>query len=285
MNRIAYPNIKCADVFSTCLLSVSINNQDYINRLQRIANTVSREWVLFDTRCAPKNFHLLTPCSARRPEQIIAENVTKKDLKDLYTLHMLKTDSESRKVYDKLRACSKGLCPLCGIHGVDSLDHYLPKARYPLLSVNPKNLIPACMHCNGSKSESICEVASDQTLYPYNDDQKFYQTDWISASITANYGILTFDFHADPPQGWMKVERNRVTNHFIKFELRQKYVLNAAQFVSTITSDIRRLLLNGNYLTVQDHYADLARKQKNNSTLRVVYNAIAKDANICGGRF
>lgn len=53
---------------------------------------------------------------------------------------MLKNGSAARKVYDKLRASSKGICPLCGIHGVDTLDHYLPKARYPLFSVNPKIL-------------------------------------------------------------------------------------------------------------------------------------------------
>lgn len=285
MNRISYPDIKCADVFGTCLLSVSGSNQDYKDRLQSISKTIIREWSRFDTRCAPKSFHLFTPCAARNPGQLIEKNVTKKNLKDLYTVYMLKVESESRKVYDRLRASSKGVCPLCGIHGVDTLDHYLPKARYPLLSVNPKNLIPACMHCNGVKSASICVVASDQTLYPYNDDQKFYQTDWITATITAQHGILIFDFQASPPQGWMRAERDRVTNHFITFKLRDKYVLNAAQFVSTITSDIRRLLLNGNSLTVKNHYADLAGKQKKNSTLRVIYNALADDANICSGRF
>ncbi|MCD6618299.1 HNH endonuclease [Aeromonas veronii] len=285
MNKVTYPNIKCADVFGTCLLSVSDNNQDYRNRLQNIAENVNREWLHFDTRCAPKSFHLFIPCAARRPGQVIEHHVTKKDLKDLYSIHMLKPGSESRKVYDKLRACSKGICPLCGIYGVDTLDHYLPKARYPLLSVNPKNLIPACTHCNGVKSDSICKVASDQTLYPYNEDQKSYQTDWISATITAKHGILTFDFYSNPPQQWLKVERERVNNHFKTFELRRKYVINAAQFVTTITSDIRRLLLSGNHLTVKKHYMDLAKQQKNNSTLRVVYNAIANDQHICSGEF
>ncbi|MDP8822011.1 hypothetical protein QTO19_17540 [Serratia marcescens] len=285
MNRVIYPNIGCTDVFGTCLLSVSDSKQAYKDRLHSISGRVIREWGDFDTRCAPKNFHLFIPCEPRKPEQLIERNVTKKDLKELYTVYMLKADSEARKVYDKLRACSKGLCPLCGIYGVDTLDHYLPKARYPLLSVNPKNLIPACTHCNGVKSASICSTASEQTLYPYNDDSKFYQTDWVTATITAPYGILTFDFQATPPQEWLRVERDRVINHFITFGLRKKYALNAAQFVTTITSDIRRMLLDGDHITVQNHYAGLAVKQKENSTLRVVYNAIANDLNICGGRF
>lgn len=81
---------------------------------------------------------------SQNKEQVITGNVTKDDLMNLYTRHMLKLGSESGKIYDKLRAASNGVCPLCGIHGVATLDHYLPKARYPLFSVNPKILyLPA----------------------------------------------------------------------------------------------------------------------------------------------
>lgn len=286
MNKIAYPNIHCDDLFSTCLLSVSNDNQDYKNRLENIAENISTQWRCFDDRIAPKSLHEFLPCQPRRVNQIIGGEVTKKDLKELYTIYMLKQDSDSRKVYDKLRASSKGgVCPLCGIYGVETLDHYLPKARYPIFSVNPKNLVPACEHCNGAKSDGILKVASDQTLYPYCDDIKFYNTDWIKASISAKYGILMFDFDAVPPLQWLEVERKRVINHFTKFELRQKYVRNSSQFVSTITADIRRMLLDGDYTAVKNHYAKLVTAVKCNSTLRAMYNALAINDDICSGRF
>lgn len=44
MNKVVYPNINCANVFDTCLLSVSNNNQAYINKLQGIAGIVAQEW-------------------------------------------------------------------------------------------------------------------------------------------------------------------------------------------------------------------------------------------------
>ena len=203
----------------------------------------------------------------------------------LYSRYMLKEKKESRKIYDKIRAASNGICPLCGIHGVSTLDHYLPKARYPMLSIYPKNLIPACRDCNSGKADSIFETASDQTLYPYNDDSKFYNTDWISASISSTYGILIFRFYPDPPARWLEVERNRVVSHFNSFDLRSKYQINAAQFVSTITSDIRRLLECGDYITVKDHYDSLSKKVPKNSTLRVMYNAITRNKDICSGKF
>ena len=286
MNRITYPNINCDDLFSTCLLSVSNDNQDYKNRLENIAENISTQWRCFDDSIVPKSLHRFSPCMPRRVQQIIDGEVTKKDLKDLYTVYMLKKNSDARKVYDKLRASSKnGICPLCGIYDVDTLDHYLPKARYPLFSVNPKNLVPACQHCNGAKSDDILTVASDQTLYPYNDDIKFYNTDWIKASITAQHGILVFDFHAAPPSQWLEVERKRVISHFTKFGLRQKYVRNSSQFVSTITADIRRILLDGDYIVVKNHYAKLVSVVKCNSTLRAMYHALSLNDEVCSGRF
>lgn len=285
MNKVNFPALHCDDVYATCLLSVGPRSLDYKIKLNRISEVVATSWQQFDDRCTPKNLHLFPPCHPRNKEQVITGNVTKDDLMNLYTRHMLKLGSESRKIYDKLRAASNGVCPLCGIHGVATLDHYLPKARYPLFSVNPKNLIPACQNCNDGKSDSVFVNASDLTLYPYNDDNKFYKTDWISATIATSNGILVFDFFPDPPKKWLNVERQRVINHFKNFSLRSKYSINAAQFVTTINSDIRRMLLNGDHNVVQSHYQELAGKVPFNSTLRVMYNAIAKDLNICRGDY
>jgi hypothetical protein len=51
-----------------------------------------------------------------------------------------------------------GKCPFCGISDLlgkdhtkrDAYDHYLPKAIYPFNSINFRNLVPACHHCNST---------------------------------------------------------------------------------------------------------------------------------------
>lgn len=56
------------------------------------------------------------------------------------------------------RTNSRGKCPFCGINDLlgpdhshrDAYDHYLPKAIYPFNSINFRNLVPACHHCNSS---------------------------------------------------------------------------------------------------------------------------------------
>jgi hypothetical protein len=55
-----------------------------------------------------------------------------------------------------------GKCPFCGIHDLlgkyyskrEAYDHYLPKSLYPFNSINFKNLVPACHHCNSSYKTS-----------------------------------------------------------------------------------------------------------------------------------
>lgn len=51
-----------------------------------------------------------------------------------------------------------GKCPFCGIADIlgvyhtkrEAYDHYFPKGLYPFNSINFKNLVPTCHHCNSS---------------------------------------------------------------------------------------------------------------------------------------
>lgn len=56
----------------------------------------------------------------------------------------------------------KEKCPFCGIADMlnvyhskrEAYDHYLPKGIYPFNSINFRNLVPACHHCNSSYKTS-----------------------------------------------------------------------------------------------------------------------------------
>ncbi len=61
-----------------------------------------------------------------------------------------------------MKTNNAGKCPFCGINDLlgeyhnkrEAYDHYLPKAIYPFNSINFKNLVPACHHCNSSYKTS-----------------------------------------------------------------------------------------------------------------------------------
>lgn len=68
-------------------------------------------------------------------------------------------------------------CPYCNRNFIDTykiesnnkirdnaqLDHFLPKEKYPYLSISLYNLIPCCAQCNHIKSNQIKEI-----VYPYS---------------------------------------------------------------------------------------------------------------------
>lgn len=70
------------------------------------------------------------------------------------------------------------VCPFCGLEslvvksddGKDDYDHYLPKSKYPFISVNFENLLPMCHKCN-SKSKGqvdtpfIPQTTTQRPLY------------------------------------------------------------------------------------------------------------------------
>lgn len=70
------------------------------------------------------------------------------------------------EIEDHYRAFTKanksGKCPFCGMSDLqgeyhstrEAYDHYLPKTLYPFNSINFRNLVPACHHCNSSYKTS-----------------------------------------------------------------------------------------------------------------------------------
>lgn len=81
----------------------------------------------------------------------------------------------------------KGKCPFCGIADIQGIyhstreayDHYLPKGIYPFNSINFRNLVPVCHHCNSSYKTSknpaftpkdpAGTIHRRKVFYPYSD--------------------------------------------------------------------------------------------------------------------
>ncbi|UBF30782.1 hypothetical protein K9N68_39710 (plasmid) [Kovacikia minuta CCNUW1] len=89
--------------------------------------------------------------------------------------------------YDQFMGTNKeGKCPFCGISDMlgvyhtkrEAYDHYLPKGLYPFNSINFRNLVPACHHCNSSyklekdpsftPKDRLRKIRRRKALYPYS---------------------------------------------------------------------------------------------------------------------
>lgn len=97
-----------------------------------------------------------------------------------------------------------------------AFDHWFPKSRFPLLSLNLYNLIPCCAVCNsGAKGDKVFQLT--KFVHPYeqkDDDPKFK---FVPAIADKNKGEWTVVLDRD------KVAHPEVDNTIKAFELDRIY--------------------------------------------------------------
>ncbi len=80
-------------------------------------------------------------------------------------------DSVQKPILDELRKRTLTYCPACGEDGTpNTLDHYLPKEKYPEFAVTPANLFPMCDICQGAKGAKVLSQNQERLfVHPYFD--------------------------------------------------------------------------------------------------------------------
>lgn len=74
------------------------------------------------------------------------------------------------KIIKAQSAQHKQNCPYCGLDKPRTIDHYLPKGKFPEFSVFPPNLIPCCGYCNQKKSSTWLTNGKRHFLNLYFDE-------------------------------------------------------------------------------------------------------------------
>ena len=156
---------------------------------------------------------------------IILGKIGKKEMKSVYDYRMVTPGMPGNKHYNKIKSSAPfGKCPLCSVRIVDTLDHYLPKSKYPSLAVTPINLIPACTPCNKGKHIDVPSNDREQTLHPYYDNVE--NVSWIKGRVLQTNPI-SFEYYVDCPVEWDQILKDRVKNHFDSFGINEIFSAHA----------------------------------------------------------
>lgn len=102
----------------------------------------------------------------------------------ILTLKEILKISSFKEHYKEFIKINKNRCLFCGLEKLETVenyrsdyDHFLPKAKYPFLSINLKNLAPTCDKCNRKYKLSTDPLyKKDNTtrrkaIYPYSTNQ------------------------------------------------------------------------------------------------------------------
>lgn len=158
----------------------------------------------------------------------LPDDVAKIDIIKVYTNKFVAEKSPGRKYYNIIREQAKlNICPICGIRPVKNLDHYLPKAKYPTLSVTPNNLIPSCRDCNMDKRDSASCDSQNIPVHLYFDD--IPNEPWLHVTVGDNLEIL---YYISCPKTVDEGVRKRLEKHLEFYDLHELYSSHASSQIA-----------------------------------------------------
>jgi len=276
VRKIQKPNDAAEQVYLTCI--GNMKEGALKTNMISVSTAVQSESNLYDDKAQAGTFFEM-PKTHVNP-------VIDEQLKAIYGSKFSKKGQPGRFYYDKLKSIPyHGICPLCGQRVVSTLDHYLPKAHFPLLSVVPINLIPACSECNKTKMDRIPLNASDQTLHPYFDDVDTQQ--WLFATVYEE-NPLSLRFYANPPAVWEGSIKARIQTHFEKLGLAVLYTSHSGAELVAIKNLLEKVYFRGGVLSVRDQLRDMfeSYEARNvNSWQTAMYQALMNSEWYCSGGF
>lgn len=278
MHKLNKPTDDAGALFRICISKV--RNEDLKRRLESCASIIIEASKDFAIKANDAKLHLIPSVKS------FNGLITKEEMINVYNLRMAKKDSPGRSFYDKLMALPvHGKCPLCGHRTVSTLDHYLPKAHYPVFSVIPLNLIPACKDCNTAKIDCIPTHAEQQTIHPYYDDIDSEM--WLNAKLIKSSPPI-MDFFVSKPKKWSDLLGKRVENHFKTLGLSSLYASNSAVELLNINFSLENLYREVGKFAVKEYLLDSAesrRKVDLNSWQTAMYRTISESNWFCDGGF
>lgn len=278
MLKITKPTITAADVYSDCVNV--FRDLELKARLTACGHLINEAEEEFERKITTGQIFTIIR------EKTVNQNVKVDELKKVYTDQMVGNPA-GRVYYDIIFQSAKhGLCPLCAHRDVTTLDHYLPKACYPRLSIVPINLVPACDACNKGKLKSYPTTAEEETIHPYFDDIE--NVTWLSATVNRTNPV-SINYFVERAAEWSDLLFDRVKGHFESFKLKKLYSTQAGrelpsrklQIINTFDSGagiagVRKLLTD----------EGISRAESNpNSWQTVLYRTLSTDDWFCSGGF
>lgn len=231
MRVINEPSYDPLEVFYECTSSISDIDLQY--RLNTVAPNIKVVAEDYRGKAVSSDLYTIPPNNSGN-DTVIVGAVKKEELKSIYSNQMVPRSKPARRIYDAiLNQAPLGRCPLCGLGHASTLDHYLPKSKYPQLSVLPINLVPSCKDCNTGKLSSIASTKQEQSLHPYFDHEQYVDDQWLYAEVVQSSPV-TLRYYVFPPSHWDNTSICRVETHFLEFNLAERYAIEASNELSNV---------------------------------------------------
>lgn len=235
MIKLEKPKLNQRKIVTDCMLNVK--DGSFKNNILMSLDEIVKKSSAYDEKAMCGNLTDITAHS------FLESGATKEDMKKLYDTKFVPKHEKGRQYYNSIMLLAPNTrCPYCAQRNVRTLDHYLPKSKYPTYAVTAFNLVPSCSDCNAEKQDVIFKHREEEIIHPYYDD--FTDKKWIFAEIIEGENIA-FEFKVKCPEEWDEIKKKRAENHFDKFKLNDLYKPYAAEEYIACFNRIKRAYLRG----------------------------------------
>jgi len=180
-----------------------------------------------------------------KPDELLVES--EPDLKTLYkyqssVIKVLREDIRNLQVKTIISTCQN-----CTIDSASTLDHILPKAKFPEFIVNPKNLFPCCSTCNSYKLDSFSTDSNQKFLNLYLDELPDESYLFVDVFLDKDEEF-NFKYYLDNTENKINADLFLIIeNHYEKLHLfdrlRLKSIEHISEFENRITLFRKRLTM------------------------------------------
>ncbi|MET4082959.1 hypothetical protein ABIB40_002926 [Pedobacter sp. UYP30] len=185
---------------------------NYKNRLLELDVNIGQFFDNYDLAFSGNLLENLNPYGYVNPN---ADDLCKLYKYSSATLQKLKTIVTTTKNGRKVQ------CQNCTMNEVNSLDHLLPKEKFPEFAVNPKNLFPCCSKCNSYKGDLWRDNGVRTSLNLYIDSLPHVQYLFVNVEIGNSY--METDFFLDNKNGINEKLYELISSHYNNLHLLERF--------------------------------------------------------------
>jgi len=271
MRFLAKPQMSHGEILTSCISNIENTNlKDNIESNLQVFETSYQKYNEKGESGALSDFNI---------HNDILGIITVDNMKFLYK-KMSTKGQPARVHYDKIIHSSK-ICPICGYRTSGTLDHYLPKTKFPIFAVNPLNLVPCCRDCNSNKLTDV-PVPDMETLHPYFDNVEEYR--WLFAKVDGWKNEISFNFFVEKPNSMSYELFNKVQYHFSAFQLSELYSIVATTELGDQIYLLKKLYELGGPTIVKTQLLEFynsAQQNHLNNWKSAMYEALADSEWFC----
>lgn len=286
MRLLPKPNYDDAAIFSECVEGVNdtLLRSRYMNA-ETLLNTWSARYL---KNASSAKLYKFTAHIGKKSDLVLL-SLTKSDCYKLYDQYFRGKTKPARRHYDSLLlSVPTQICPYCGFGHIYTIDHYLPKSKYPQFSITTPNLVPACRDCNeGCKNAVYSVTEGEQPLHPYFDGGPFITEQWLFAEVIQTQPA-SVQFYVSCPNYWQASVKARVRHHFRSFDLKFRFAVEAGKELSGLSPRLTRYHYNDTPTQIRDvlrETLDIEINNHVNSWKTALYDALIKSNWYCKDGF